>query len=415
MLFRSMDSVNEVTVERMYVNYRFASVKIRREDYAQLNRIVQVLKKDAKLNILVASFTDCIGSESANTKISRKRSESVKAYLTENGIAPSRINIDFFGKKHFVLACKEDTSYHIEKQMANRRSDLIVTTKKNPKWQPSGKELDIEKGSTVYPRAPLHTVSVEEPKKLGMDSKVKMTEIVGDKKVNNIKSAEEGKVTNTKDEIGKNARPTSKYLIPKNENAIANSVRKDSVTGGKKKPLNAKNNQPVTAQLLAKAIPELYQKPITAKLADSTPKTLHIAELLDLTPRLKKPTLIEQMTSRTPKKSFEVFSTSDSVKVELYDNGVFDYDTVSVIYNKSLVIYKEMLQTNKPIRFYVKLNAEPRKNEMIFFAENLGLTPPNSALMIITDGDNKRTEINVSSDLDHNSVIYFIKVSKNKK
>jgi len=49
---------------------------------------------------------------------------------------------------------------------------------------------------------------------------------------------------------------------------------------------------------------------------------------------------------------------------------------------------------------------------MIFFAENLGLTPPNSALMIITDGDNKRTEVNVSSDLEHNAVIYFIKVKK---
>jgi len=118
------------------------------------------------------------------------------------------------------------------------------------------------------------------------------------------------------------------------------------------------------------------------------------------------------MTSRTPKRSFEVLTTSDSVKVELYDNGVFDADSVSVIYNKELVIYKQLLQTNKPITFYVKLSADIRRNEMIFFAENLGLTPPNSALMIITDGERKRTEINVSSDLEHNSVIYFIKVKK---
>jgi len=133
---------------------------------------------------------------------------------------------------------------------------------------------------------------------------------------------------------------------------------------------------------------------------------------LDFTPRVKKPSMIEQMTSRTPKRSFEVLTTSDSVKVELYDNGVFDNDSVSVIYNKELVIYKQILQTNKPITFYVKLSADIRRNEMIFFAENLGLTPPNSALMIITDGERKRTEINVTSDLEHNSVIYFIKVKK---
>ena len=67
---------------------------------------------------------------------------------------------------------------------------------------------------------------------------------------------------------------------------------------------------------------------------------------------LKKPDIIKEMTSRTPRKSFEVYSTSDSVRIELYDNGVFDYDSVSVIYNKQLVIYKKVLQTNKPISFY---------------------------------------------------------------
>jgi hypothetical protein len=86
-----------------------------------------------------------------------------------------------------------------------------------------------------------------------------------------------------------------------------------------------------------------------------------------------------------------------------------------VIYNKQLVSYKQVLQTNKPVTFYVKLNAEPMQNEMILFAENMGLTPPNSALMVITDGDKKRTEVNVTSDLEHNTVIYFIRVKKEKQ
>jgi hypothetical protein len=84
--------------------------------------------------------------------------------------------------------------------------------------------------------------------------------------------------------------------------------------------------------------------------------------------------VIAEMTSRTPRRSFEVFTTSDSVKIELYDNGVFDNDSVSVIYNKQLTVYKQMLLTNKPISFYVKLDPDLTKNEMIFFAENLGIT-----------------------------------------
>ncbi len=449
---RLMDSVNAITVDRMYINYRFASIKIRKEDFAQLNRIVQMLKKDTKLNILVASFADCIGSESANIKISRKRSESVKAYLIENGVAESRINIDFFGKKHFVLACKEDSSYHTENQMANRRSDLVLTTEIKPKWQPSGLELDIEKGSTVYPKMPLHTVSVEEPTKLRTDNKetmptdgnlagskltgIKSTAGItniskgGDKMNSGILTKENSIAKNNQsnknksleinaiaDNNDKTARPgsRSKYFIEKKEAVSTGKKAGEPGFVNKKKPVAGKNDQVMTTVNNAKAIPEPYLNQSVPTSADSASATLKINELLDPTPRLKKPTLIEQMTSRTPKKSFEVFSVSDSVKVELYDNGVFDFDTVSVIYNKALVVYKEMLRTNKPISFYVKLNTDPKKNEMIFFAENLGLTPPNSALMIITDGDKKRTEINVSSDLDHNSVIYFIKVNRNKQ
>lgn len=332
-----MDSINSVTIGRKYVNYNFASAAIRKADYPQLNDVIQMLKHNPALNILIASFTDCIGSISANILLSRKRSESVKTYLIKKGIDPSRINIDFFGKKHFIIACNENSSYNKEKQIANRRSDLIVTNEQTPKWKPSGKELDIRE------------IPVD-------SSTIPMYSNTGDK-----------------NKYGNNSGRETGY---------------------------------------ARTLPESPGKPVAHMTVDSMYNTLKITELLDSTPRLKKPDIIEEMTRRTPRKLFEVHSASDSARVELYDNGVFDYDSVSVIYNKKLVIYKQLLQTNKPISFYVKLDPDQRKNEMIFFAENLGLTPPNSALMIITDGDNKRTEVNVSSDLEHNAVIYFIKVKK---
>lgn len=332
-----MDSINAVTIGRQYVNYNFASAAIRKADYPQLNSIIKMMEHNPALNILIASFTDCIGSISANILLSRKRSESVKTYLIKRGIDPSRINIDFFGKKYFIIACNENSSYNKEKQIANRRSDLIITNEQTPKWKPSGKELDIQE-------------------------------------------------------------------IPVDSSTISSN------TGDKNKYGNNSNSRRETGY--ARALPESPGKPVAHMTVDSMYNTMKITELLDVTLRLKKPDIIEEMTRRTPRKLFEVYSISDSAQVELYDNGVFDYDSVSVIYNKKLVVYKQLLQTNKSISFYVKLDPDQRKNEMIFFAENLGLTPPNSALMIITDGDNKRTEVNVSSDLEHNAVIYFIKVKK---
>lgn len=439
-----MDSINTVTVDRLHVNYHFASSKIRKADYPQLNTVIQMLQKDSTLNMLVASFTDCIGSKAANVRLSRKRSESVRAYLINKGIDKARINIDFFGKKHFVLACIEDSSYNQERQMANRRSDLIVTTEKNPKWRPSGNELDISKTVADSINKLIYTETTVASKNRYDNGKQGTVNAKVQDQINTNNSKQEAIRVNIP--AGKNKSDSSNFnrdnnsskkvsayagmLGNKNKPDSSNSnkvsyknsdVKQPAISGGKKKDAvdaNAKkkkptsNNEDLFVKKAKRPVTEAYQRPVRKSVVDSSYKKMKITELLDLRPRLKKPDIIEEMTARTPRKSFEVYSESDSVRIDLYDNGVFDYDSVSVIYNKDLVIYKQILQTTKPISFYVKLNPDLRKNEMIFFAENLGLTPPNSALMIITDGDNKRTEINVSSDLEHNAVIYFIKVKK---
>ncbi|MGZ8510392.1 MAG: hypothetical protein ACXWWA_08455, partial [Chitinophagaceae bacterium] len=50
-------------------------------------------------------------------------------------------------------------------------------------------------------------------------------------------------------------------------------------------------------------------------------------------------------------------------------------------------------------------------NELSMFADNLGDIPPNTALMIITDGD-KQHEIRLSSSLEQNATI---RIKKKKK
>ena len=443
-----LDSINAITVERMHVNYHFASIRIRKADYAQLNTVIQMMEHNPLLNILIASFTDCIGSMPVNLLLSRKRSESVKAYLIKNGITPSRINIDFFGKKHLIVACKEDSSYNKEKQIANRRSDLIVTTEQNPAWRPSGKELDIiaqiqpasvtisplanndrtdnlitnEKTGSGYAKKIMDKNGVNELGNKQQDINVTASDSarsihnkIDKRNVNDNISKEESvyaKIAREKDAARNAINKKSGNDYAQQKKASGKNVIVDLALLAKKKAPGINNQQPLPVRNTTIAIPQPYEKTVSGMAVDNSHKMIKITELLDLTPKLKKPDIIKEMTSRTPRKSFEVYSTSDSVRIELYDNGVFDYDSVSVIYNKQLVIYKQILQTNKPISFYVKLDSDPRKNEMIFFAENLGLTPPNSALMIITDGDNKRTEVNVSSDLAHNAVIYFIKVKK---
>lgn len=364
-----IDSINAITLIRRNVYYNFASSKVRKDDYSQLDDIVSALNTNPDLNILIASFTDCKGSQEANIRLSRKRSESVRWYLIAKGISTARINIDFFGKEHFILQCKEDTSYNSKHQLANRRSDLIITKSQKPKWIPSGRELDITK--------------------INLDSNYHSPEFYAITKKMNI--ANEAQTPIAKHTI--DSKPQSAYIRKKVTNYPVHARIENEI---EKLPGITFNYSQ-----------EKYMVPI--------PNKLPMNEMLDMTPRLKESAVIDEMTKRVPRKPIEVYSTSDSVRIDLYDNGIFDYDTVSVIFDKHIMVYKELLQVDKPISFYVKLNGEQSKNEMIFFAENLGLTPPNSALMVITDAENKRTEVSVSSDLNHNVVIYFIKLNKEKR
>ena len=56
--------------------------------------------------------------------------------------------------------------------------------------------------------------------------------------------------------------------------------------------------------------------------------------------------------------------------------------------------------------FTIKINPGNSRNELVMYAENLGSIPPNTALMVIYDGD-KRYEINVNSNKTTNGAVSF--------
>ena len=93
---------------------------------------------------------------------------------------------------------------------------------------------------------------------------------------------------------------------------------------------------------------------------------------------------------------------SSSLRVALYDDGEIDNDTVSIYLNKNLIVDSKPL-SKKPLSFDVSLESE-KTNELTFFANNLGKTPPNTSLAIITDGTN-RYEVPLSADLKNNATI----------
>ncbi|MCP2937382.1 hypothetical protein NK983_32285, partial [Salmonella enterica subsp. enterica serovar Typhimurium] len=77
---------------------------------------------------------------------------------------------------------------------------------------------------------------------------------------------------------------------------------------------------------------------------------------------------------------------SATVRVELYDNGTIDNDSVSLFLNNREVLPASRL-THKAIRLTLTLDPNLEYNELSMFAENLGAIPPNTAALILYDGN----------------------------
>lgn len=99
----------------------------------------------------------------------------------------------------------------------------------------------------------------------------------------------------------------------------------------------------------------------------------------------------------------EIEVSGGPLRLELYDNGSIDYDSVSVYLNSQLLIPKVKLD-HRAIRKTIQLDSSLAFTELSMFAENLGMVPPNTAALIIYDGD-KRHELILTSDLNRTATI----------
>jgi hypothetical protein len=116
-----------------------------------------------------------------------------------------------------------------------------------------------------------------------------------------------------------------------------------------------------------------------------------------------KKRLVEKFVQRKNIYSRDIEIESDSVRISFYDNGDIDGDSISVFLNKQPVLARQEL-SSRSLNLYVALDTLLDINEVSMFADNLGRIPPNTALMVVTDGIN-RHEMYLSSSLTQNGTV----------
>ena len=117
-----------------------------------------------------------------------------------------------------------------------------------------------------------------------------------------------------------------------------------------------------------------------------------------------QPTIIIPVEKRTNEVQGKFEVAAEMAKIELYDNGEVDNDTISLYLNGNLLADRQRL-SNVPLHYNVKLQGG-KENKILLFAHNLGSIPPNTAFMLVTVGG-KEFRVNLSSSLQKNAVLVF--------
>jgi len=131
----------EQTVVLRAVNFEFNSDQLTLPSQQTLDEVATALNGQPTLSVQNGGYTDSVGSAAYNLKLSQKRAESVRRYLSSKGVAAGNLVAKGFGKANPIASNDTDSG-----RAENRRVEFVVLNK------PATVKV-IDKGSTEQSKA----------------------------------------------------------------------------------------------------------------------------------------------------------------------------------------------------------------------------------------------------------------------
>ncbi|MBL7790011.1 MAG: OmpA family protein [Chitinophagales bacterium] len=103
------------------VFFETAKFDLKTTSYPELNYIVDILKTNPSLNILIAGHTDNIGNTANNQTLSENRAKAVMNYLIEKGIPAERLSAKGYGASKPIQSNETE-----EGRAKNRRTEIEI-------------------------------------------------------------------------------------------------------------------------------------------------------------------------------------------------------------------------------------------------------------------------------------------------
>lgn len=122
---RPIDEIVEGEMVKLNpILFDFDKHNIKPQAAFELDKLVELMKKNPDMVIKVESHTDNRGSDVYNRDLSERRARSTVQYVISKGIAKNRISGQGFGESRPAVACAPNCTEAQHQQ--NRRSDFII-------------------------------------------------------------------------------------------------------------------------------------------------------------------------------------------------------------------------------------------------------------------------------------------------
>jgi outer membrane protein OmpA-like peptidoglycan-associated protein/opacity protein-like surface antigen len=104
------------------VNFDFDKYNIRPDAVPILEQACSILKQESSIDVIAKGFTDSIGSDAYNLRLSERRANAVRDWLIKCGISAKRLTAKGFGEADPVAS-----NATAEGRAQNRRTELVVS------------------------------------------------------------------------------------------------------------------------------------------------------------------------------------------------------------------------------------------------------------------------------------------------
>jgi outer membrane protein OmpA-like peptidoglycan-associated protein len=135
----SLDRRSDMKVGNRFVlnslQFEFASAKLQEAAATDLDHLATLMKANSRMKVELSAFTDCIGGEEYNRRLSLKRAEAARDFLARRGVNADRILVFGYGESNPIVDCdcegKGGGGVPCTEEMhaKNRRTEVAITQK----------------------------------------------------------------------------------------------------------------------------------------------------------------------------------------------------------------------------------------------------------------------------------------------